>query len=93
LGRNGSKCAAEFDERFWDGSLEEAGVFIDKVCKAVVIEGGADLLDHHGPLDEVASVENCCQFGKEAMGLGDLSGCCVGKIWKHVKDWTNKGHS
>jgi hypothetical protein len=27
------------------------------------------------------------------MGLGDLSGCCVGKIWKHVKDWTNKGHS
>jgi hypothetical protein len=45
-------------------SLDEAGVFIDEVGKAVVVEGGVDLLDD-GTVDLVASVEGVGLFGEE----------------------------
>jgi hypothetical protein len=53
----------EIEECFWDCSLDEAGVFIDEVGEAVVVEGGVDLLDD-GTLDLVASIEGVGLFGK-----------------------------
>jgi hypothetical protein len=63
LGSNCSKGPVEIEECFWDCSLDEAGVFIDEVGEAVVVEGGVDLLDD-GTLDLVASIEGVGLFGK-----------------------------
>jgi hypothetical protein len=69
--------------------LDEAGVFIDEVGKAAVVEGGVDLLDD-GTLDLVASVEGVGLFGKEAMGLSDLRCRGVCEIRECWENGTNK---
>jgi hypothetical protein len=72
--------------------LDEAGVFIDEVGEAVVVEGSIDVQDD-GALDLVASVEGVGLFGKEAMGLGNLRCRGVCEIRECWENRTNKWHS